>query len=152
MQRRSTFNAHAALAAILAGGVLAAGSVSAAGDSCREWSAEHRQWKLEVLRCSLGGAAQSDLDAAVFEMLQREAYLTSCDLSTEGARDELVGWRLVDRLPDDYPSAVLESVLVRGGFDLDLRPLFEDALARSVAASGAARPAPGARSRRHGSH
>jgi hypothetical protein len=66
-------------------------------------------------------APRSELDAALFELLQREAWLTACELSVEGARAELVGWRLVGRSPDHYAGAVLESVLDQGGFDLDLR-------------------------------
>jgi len=74
-----------------------------------------------VVRGYLGGAPQSELDGALFELLQREAWLTACDLSVEGARAELVGWRLVGRSPDYYAAAVLESILAQGGFELDLR-------------------------------
>ena len=34
----------------------------------------------------LGRAPQRELDEAVFELLQREAYLTSCDQSVRAAR------------------------------------------------------------------
>ena len=104
--------------------VLLAATPSAASDSCREWKLEHRDWKTLAVSRYLHGAPQRELDEAVFEMLQREAYLTSCDFSVEGGRNELVGWRLVGRLPEDYGSAVVESVLDRAGFDLALRDMF----------------------------
>ena len=95
--------------------------------SCREWRHEHRHWKTEVLRRYLKGAPQSRVDDAVFELLQREAWLTSCDVSVRVGRDELVGWRLSDKLPDEYGNAVVESVLDRAGFEVTLHPLFIDA-------------------------
>ena len=110
---------------VLAAAVLFAGVAQADSESCREWRSEHRRWKTQVLRQYLHGAPQRDVDAAVFELLQREAWLTSCDVSVRGGRDELVGWRLVGRLPDEYGSAVVESVLERAGFGLDMREVFE---------------------------
>jgi hypothetical protein len=111
--------------AALAASLLVASSVAADGDSCREWRLEHRGWKTEALRRYLRGAPEREVDAAVFELLQREAYLTSCEISIERGRDELVGWRLAERTPEEYGSAVAESVLGRAGFDLSLRSLFE---------------------------
>lgn len=122
--------------AALAASLLVATGAAAADDSCREWRLEHRGWKTEALRRYLRGAPEREVDAAVFELLQREAYLTSCDVSVEGGRDELVGWRLVGRTPDEYGSAVAESVLGRAGFDLSLRNLFEPAPAALAAAPG----------------
>ncbi len=115
----STIGVATALAVLMLGG-----GVAGAAESCREWRDEHRHWKSQALRLALSGAPQRELDTAVFELLQREAYLTSCDVSVEGARADLVGWRLVGRVPDDYAVAVIESVLERGGFDLDLRRRF----------------------------
>ena len=89
-----------------------------------------------MLRRYLRGAPEREVDAAVFELLQREAYLTSCEVSVEGGRDKLVGWRLVGRTPDEYGSAVAESVLERAGFDLSLRSLFEPAPSALAAAPG----------------
>ncbi len=120
-------------AALIAVALLAA-TTSAASDSCREWKLEHRDWKTLAVSRYLRGAPQRELDEAVFEMLQREAYLTSCEVSVEGGRNELVGWRLVGRLPEDYASAVVESVLERAGFDLALREMF----ATSAAPMGSA--------------
>lgn len=111
--------------ATLATLVLLAGVARSDSESCREWRHEHRSWKTEVLRHTLHGAPQREIDAAVFELLQREAWLTSCDVPVRGGRDELVGWRLVGRLPDEYGSAVVESVLERAGFGLDMREVFE---------------------------
>lgn len=108
----------------LAAGLLVGGAASADSQSCREWRHEHRGWKTESLRRYLRGAPQRDVDAAVFETLQREAWLTSCDVSVRIGRDELLGWRLVGRTPDEYGSAVAESVLDRAGFELELRELF----------------------------
>lgn len=109
---------------VLVSGLIGAGVASASTDTCREWRAEHRRWKSEALTRVLLGAPERDIDAAIFEVLQREAYLTSCEISLEGGRDELVGWRLVGRPPEEYGSAVAESLLERAGFDLDLNPLF----------------------------
>jgi len=111
--------------AVLGAAVFLAGVARAESESCREWRYEHRGWKTQVLRHYLNGAPQGEVDAAVFELLQREAWLTSCDVSVRGGRDELVGWRLVGRLPDEYGSAVVESVLERAGFGLDMREVFE---------------------------
>ena len=66
-------------------------------------------------------------------MLQREAYLTSCDISARGSRGVLVGWRLVGRSPDEYGSAVVEAVLERAGFDVGLREQLGDAVTEPVA-------------------
>jgi hypothetical protein len=123
--------------AALAIGVVLVGTLATASDSCREWRTEHLQWKTEVLRRYLRGAAERDLDAAVFELLQREAYLTSCDMSVEGGRDDLVGWRLVGRTPEDYGSAVVESILERAGFDLSLRELLDGGPPAVARSSGA---------------
>ena len=101
----------------------------------REGRHEHRRWKTEALRRYLRGAPQLDVDAAVFELLQREAYLTSCETSVAVGHGELVGWRLVGRTPEDYGSAVVESVLERAGFDVELSGLF-DAPAAGGAGSG----------------
>ena len=118
---RSARNRLAAAAAALP--LLWAG-VAGAAESCREWRDEHGYWKVQAARRALGAAPRHELDTAVFELLQREAYLTSCEVSVRGARADLVGWRLLGRAPDEYGSAVLESLLERGGFDLDLRRLF----------------------------
>jgi hypothetical protein len=102
-----------------------AGEAMAQGDACREWRREHESWKIETLRRHLHGAPQRAVDEAVFELLQREAYLTACPTSAGQARVELVGWRLVDRAPEAYASAVAESLLEQAGFDLSLAGLFE---------------------------
>ena len=120
-------------AALIAVALLAA-TTSAASDSCREWKLEHRDWKTLAVSRYLRGAPQRELDQAVFEMLQREAYLTSCEVSVEGGRSELVGWRLVGRLPEDYGSAVVESVLERAGFDLALHEMFATSAAPMASA------------------
>ena len=125
MKRASKRLGGGVAGAALTASLLLASSAGAAGDSCREWRLEHRGWKTEALRRYLRGAPEREVDAAVFELLQREAYLTSCEISVEGGRDELVGWRLVGRTPEEYGSAVAESVLGRAGFDLSLRGLFE---------------------------
>ena len=125
--------------ATAAASLLALGAIDAgANDSCREWRNEHAHWKVRAIRCYLHGAPQQDVDEAVFEMLQREAYLTSCETSVQMARGDMIGWRLADRSPDEYGSAVLESVLERSGFDVGLRGLFEVAPSPSVASRPAA--------------
>ena len=125
--------------AVLMASLIVGASARADGDSCREWRGEHRSWKTEGLRRYLRGAPQRELDEAMFELLQREAYLTSCDVSVRGGRDELVGWRLVERLPEEYGSAVVESVLERAGFELELRQLFEPSPARLASRGGPTR-------------
>jgi hypothetical protein len=143
MQSHRTFArgiAGAACGAVLAAALLAGGGAQAGSDSCREWRREHCSWKAEVMRRYLTGAPQRELDEATFEMLQREAYLMSCDISVQGSRGVLVGWRLVERSPDEYGSAVLEAVLERAGFDVGLREQLGDA-----ATDGAAAPSQPAR-------
>jgi hypothetical protein len=108
--------------------LLGALGAQAGNDSCREWQKEHCEWKARALRRYLHGAPQRELDAAVFEVLQREAYLTSCDVSARVSRGAMVGWRLVARAPDEYGSAVLESLLERSGFDVGLRDLLRSAI------------------------
>jgi hypothetical protein len=103
---------------------LGAHAARATEDACREWSAEHRSLAVDVLRAWLDGAPQRQLDESVFELLQREAWLTSCELDDGAARSELVGWRLVGRAPDEYGAAVVESVLERAGFDPALGHMF----------------------------
>lgn len=135
MRNHSLFSrriAGAALAVALFGGTPAL----AGDESCREWLREHCDWKARAISYYLTGAPQHELDVAVFEILQREAYLTSCEVSAQESRAPMVGWRLVGRTPDEYGGAVLESVLERAGFDLDLR----DSLGGMV--SPPAEPAP----------
>jgi len=112
----------AALIAVLAG----AGAASAGDESCREWLREHCDLKAKAISLYLRGAPQRELDSAVFEMLQREAYLTSCETSAQVSRGPMVGWRLVGRAPDDYAGAVLESVLERAGLAMDLQDTLGD--------------------------
>ncbi|MDJ0868234.1 MAG: hypothetical protein QNK03_19160 [Myxococcota bacterium] len=107
-------------------------------DSCREWTAEHREWTAEVVRRYLGPASQEQVDEAVFELLQREAWLTSCEQTVRRARVAQVGWRLVDREPDEYAGVVIEALLERAGFDLTLTRLHEST--PSVPAAPPVRP------------
>ena len=118
--------ARAALCAVAAAMALTSGAVYADDDSCKEWRKEHCRWKIEAMRRYLHGAPQRELDEAIFEALQRETYLTSCDVTVQVARTDLLGWRLVDRLPDDFGRAVVESVLESGGFEPELRERFVD--------------------------
>jgi hypothetical protein len=105
--------------------LLASTAAQAANDPCSEWQAEQTYWKARVLQLYLSGAPQRPLDEALFELMQREAYLTSCPDPVEVQRAERVGWRLVGRAPDEYGSAVAESVLEQAGFPVDLRRLFD---------------------------
>ena len=99
-------------------------SLPAQADSCRDWRQEHHHWKAESVRRYLDGSPQRELDSALFEMLQREAYLTSCAMPVEKARLHFVGWRLVGLSPEEYGRAVIKSLLVHSGMDLDLRGWF----------------------------
>jgi hypothetical protein len=126
--------------------LLTAPGAHAGNDSCREWQKEHCDWKARAIQRYLRGAPQRDLDEAIFEVLQREAYLTSCDASAQSSRNAMVGWRLVDRTPDEYGSAVLESVLERSGFDVGLRSRLS-----GVLAPPAQEPAPIANTAMHNS-
>ena len=130
------FGRRAAAAWVLVGaGLTAAAPASADGASCREWSAEHQAWKAETVRRYLEGVPRDSLDTAVFELLQREAFLTSCDFSVGRARETFVGWRLVGLSPDDYGRAVVESVLAEAGLALDLRSWFGSMISQAPAPS-----------------
>jgi hypothetical protein len=126
----SGFGRRAAAAWVLVGAGLTA-AAPASADSCREWGLEHQHWKSEVVRRWLDGSPERELDTAVFELLQREAYLTSCALPLRPARERFVGWRLVDRAPDEYGRAVIESLLEESGMSLDVRSWFGPLLAGS---------------------
>jgi len=115
--------------------LLFAAPAAVASDSCRVWRGEHHAFKARVAGLYLTGAPQGELDAAMFELLQREAYLTACPLSVESARDELVGWRLTGRARSRYASAVVESMLAQSGFDLALDGLAPNLPPARVAAS-----------------
>ena len=108
--------------------LLGAHDARAGNDSCREWQKEHCEWKARAIQRYLGGAPQRELDEAVFEILQLEAYLTSCDVSGRSSRSTMVGWRLVGRPTDEFSVAVLESVLERSGFDIGLRSRLSGAI------------------------
>ena len=97
-----------------------AGSAAGATEPCRNWHAEHAEHKAKVLGLHLRGASQARIDAAMFDLLQREAPLTSCGVDSRSGRPELVGWRIVGRPRGAYASAVVESVLSMAGFELDL--------------------------------
>ena len=113
---------------VLAGLVAAA---PAQADSCREWRIEHHHWKSEAVRRYLDGSPEKALDTAIFELLQREAYLTSCDLPVNRARDRFVGWRLVGHGADEYGRVVVESLLEEAGMTLDVRSWFGPMLSMS---------------------
>jgi hypothetical protein len=130
------FGRRAAAAWVLVGAGLAA-AAPASADSCREWQAEYRHWKAEVVRRYLDGSTRPDLDTAVFELLQREAYLTSCDLPVSRARQTFVGWRLVGLGADDYSRAVVESLLAEAGLDLQVRSWFGALLSQAPTAGPA---------------
>ena len=112
------------LSALALAAALGPHAARAGDDPCREWRIEHRRLTGEVLHAWLAGAPQRELDASIFELLQREAWLSSCELPPEAGREELVGWRLVGRPPDHYGAAIVESVLERGGFDPALGHMF----------------------------
>ena len=103
-------------------------SAGAMSETCREWQDEHAARKARVLRLALVDAPRRTVDEALFELVQREAYLTSCPARVDAQQPGTIGWRLVDRSPEEYASAVVESVLEQGGFDLDLRSRFPHAL------------------------
>jgi len=129
MHIRTTFPrflAGVTCTAALITALVGAGAARAGDESCREWLREHADWKAKTIGRYLRGAPQRELDVAVFELLQREAYLTSCELPAHVSRGPMVGWRLLDRAPDDYGGAVLESVLERAGLAMDLSQLLGD--------------------------
>jgi len=128
------FGRRAAALWVFVGAGLGAAAPASADSSCREWQAEHRHWKAEVVRRYLGGSARQALDTAVFETLQREAYLTSCNLPVRSAREAFVGWRLVGIGPDDYGRAVVESLLAEAGLELQVRSWFGAMLSQAPTA------------------
>jgi hypothetical protein len=104
--------------------VCGAPQARAVTETCREWLREHDEWKARALGRVLAGAPARAVDEAVFELVQREAYLTSCPARVDAQRPRMIGWRLVGRSPDAYADAVVESVLEEAGFTLDLRSRF----------------------------
>ncbi len=118
---RPTHVAAAAVGAALLCTTSFATPSSADSDACRDWRVEHRDWKIEALQAFLRGRPRAAQDETLFEVLQREAYLTSCDPDLRATRSEMVGWRLVGRSLDEYPAVLAESVLAASGFDLELR-------------------------------
>jgi hypothetical protein len=136
LRRALRFGRRAAAAWVLVGaGLTAAAPASADSASCREWSAEHREWKAEAVRRYLEGAPRQAMDTAVFELLQREAFLTSCDLPVSRARDAFVGWRLVGLGPEEYGRAVVQSLLAESGLTLDVRSWFGPLVSQAPPAS-----------------
>jgi hypothetical protein len=128
------FGRRAAAAWVLVGAGLAV-AAPASADSCREWRVEHHHWKSETVRRYLDGSPTRELDTSVFELLQREAYLTSCNLPVGSARESFVGWRLVGLAPDEYGRAVVESLLAEAGLALDVRAWFGPMLSQAPAAT-----------------
>jgi hypothetical protein len=120
------FLTGATCTAALIAAVVGAGAARAGDQSCREWLREHCDFKAKAIGLYLRGAPQRELDVAVFELLQREAYLTSCEIPAHVSRGPMVGWRLVGRAADDYAGAVLESVLERAGLAMDLQHTLGD--------------------------
>ena len=116
---------------------LGAASAQAGSETCRDWMREHADWKAKVLGRYLADAPQRSIDEAVFELMQREAYLTSCPTRVRALRPHMVGWRLVDRDVDGYAAAVIESILEEGGLDLDLRARFADVVGHARIAESA---------------
>ena len=84
-------------------------------DACRDWRVEHTEWKIEALQAFLRSRPRAAQDETIFEVLQREAYLTSCDPDLRATRSEMIGWRLVGRSLDEYPVVLTESVLGASG-------------------------------------
>jgi hypothetical protein len=109
---------------IAAGLVLVAlgwvGQPSLASETCREWWREHQNWKAKALAFYLSDASQRELDAAMFEVVQLEAYLTVCEGAPPGKRARLVSQRTVGRPVDEYAATVAESLLEQAGLDLSL--------------------------------
>ena len=66
------------------------------------------------------------LDEAMYEVLQREVFLSACMVSTAKRRAEHIGWRLVGRLPSEYAQVVIESMLEEAGFAPNLGDLVHD--------------------------
>jgi hypothetical protein len=99
-------------------------SASQASDTCREWWREHENWKARVVALYLGDASQQELDAAMFEVVQLEAYLTACEGPLPAHRARLVSNRTIGRPVDEYAATVPESLLEQAGFDLSLERFF----------------------------
>ena len=119
MRRRLLLLSAAAVTAV----VLAA-SASSASETCREWWRDHENWKARVVALYLGDATQLELDAAMFEVVQLEAYLTACEGPVPGQRARLVSHRTLHRPVDEYAATVPESLLEQSGFDLSLDEFF----------------------------
>ena len=111
-----------AIAAVVWGCLVA--SAIEASDTCREWWREHENWKARVVALYLSDASQRELDTAMFEVVQFEAYLTACEGPVPGQRARLVSHRTIARPVDEYAATVPEALLEQAGFDLSLDGLF----------------------------
>ena len=99
---------------------LLAGAAAEASQTCREWWHDHEEWKAQVIGLYLSDASQREVDEAMFELVQLEAYLTACAGPLPAQRARLVSHRTLGRPVDEFAAAVAEGVLEQSGFDLSL--------------------------------
>ena len=81
------------------------------GDQSLEESLKSFERGVELTRL-----CQRSLDEAVYELLQRELFLSACPMPTSRMRAERVGWRMLGRQAPEYPQIVVESFLEQAGF------------------------------------
>jgi len=114
----------AAAAALLVSSPITA---RAEDDICKTWVKEHCMKKADYIRLYLdSSASMAALDRNLYEMLQLESYLLSCNMPEQRLRRSLVGWRLTGKSPDEYGQAVLASAYAEAGLELHPRHVLGD--------------------------
>lgn len=98
---------------------------AAEDDICKTWVREHCMAKAEYIRLYLDPSVSAEkLDRRLYDMLQLESYLLSCNLPEQRRRRSLVGWRLIDKSADSFGQAVLASAYAEAGLELHPRSVF----------------------------
>ncbi|MEE8312638.1 MAG: hypothetical protein V3R77_10280 [Candidatus Binatia bacterium] len=94
-------------------------------DICKTWVREHCMAKADYIRSYLDPSVPAEaLDRRLYEMLQLESYLLSCNIPEQRLRRSLVGWRLIGKSPDSFGREVFASAYAEAGLELSPRSVF----------------------------
>lgn len=107
--------------------VLAPRPARAEDDICKTWVREHCMAKADYIRLYLDpSVSAAALDRRLYELLQLESYLLSCDIPEQRLRRSLVGWRLIGKPADSFGGEVFASAYAEAGLQLNPRSVFGD--------------------------